>query len=253
MAPHKSRRTEKQLIERARQAAGSCAAGLVPDRSLIGLGSGSTIEHVIKELGRRRQQEGLEIEAVATSFQAEIMASECGIPVRSMMTINRLDLTIDGADQVDPNGNMLKGKGGAQTLEKITALLSDAYLIVVDQTKKVPALGQDMAVPVAVLPQALGLVRFILSRAGYESTIRPAAGKAGPVVTDLGNIIIDVDCGPIDNVEEVLRKLKNIPGIVGNGLFIGMVDKVITGKVSDGKVTVEKQDLVRINKPENLL
>ena len=228
-------------IERAKELAAQTAAKAIRDRSIVGLGTGSTLQYAIKEVGRRIRDEGLNITAVTTSFQGQLLAREFGITTINNMNVFRLDLAIDGADEVDPNGNLIKGLGAALTKEKIVAAMAEHYIIVVDQRKLVSHLGERAPVPVEVVPDALTLVEHLLQKMGGQTMVRPDHSKAGPVVTDLGNLIIDVKFPRIEDPRALEQKLNDIPGVVDNGLFLGMVDEVIVGSITGDPVSVEKR------------
>ena len=237
-------------IERAKKLAAETAAQMIPDRSIIGLGTGSTLEYVIKELGRRIREENLKISAVTTSFQGELLAKENGIVTLNSMNVSNLDIAIDGADEVDLNGNLIKGLGAALTKEKIVAAMAQRYIIVVDETKKVTQLGEKTPVPVEVIPDALTLVKCCLKKMRGLASVRPDQSKAGPVVTDLGNLIVDVEFGIVNNAEWLEQQINNIPGVVSNGLFLGIVDEVIVGSIEDEQARVERRTFKK--KPFNI-
>ncbi|MEM2780889.1 MAG: ribose 5-phosphate isomerase A, partial [Candidatus Bathyarchaeia archaeon] len=142
-----------------------------------------------------------------------------------------IDLTIDGADQIDENLNLIKGMGGALAREKIVAAASKTLIIIADERKKAKILGDNgQQLPIEVLPFAASFVTHKLSKLGGRPKVREGGGKVGPVITDNGNFIIDVDFGLIKNPAELEKKLKMIPGIVETGLFVNMVDLVYLGK-----------------------
>jgi ribose 5-phosphate isomerase A len=228
-------------IERAKKLAAETGAQMIPDRSIIGLGTGSTLEYAIKELGRRIREENLKISAVTTSFQGQLLAKENNIVTLNPMNVSNLNIAIDGADEVDPDGNLIKGLGAALTKEKIVAAMAQRYIIVIDETKKVTQLGEKTPVPVEIIPDALTLVKCCLKKMGGLSSVRPDQSKAGPVVTDLGNLIVDVEFGIINNAQSLEQRINNIPGVVNNGLFVDMVDEVVVGSISDGQARVERQ------------
>jgi ribose 5-phosphate isomerase A len=228
-------------IEKAKELASQAAAQSIRDHSTVGLGTGSTLQYAIKELGRRIRDEGMNISAVTTSFQGQLLAREYGIATVNSMNVSRLDIAIDGADEVDPDGNLIKGLGAALTKEKIVAAMAERYVIVVDQRKLVGHLGERAPVPVEVVPDALTLVERLLQKMGGQTTVRPDHSKAGPVVTDLGNLVIDVRFPRIADPRELERKINDIPGVVDNGLFLGMVDEVIIGSVTGDQPSVEKR------------
>lgn len=228
-------------IEQAKRLAAQTAAKAIPDHSTIGLGTGSTLQYAIKELGRRIRDEGLDISAVTTSFQGELLARKYGIVTLNSMNVSVLDAAIDGADEVDPDGNLIKGLGAALTKEKIVAAMAEHYIIVVDETKMVTQLGEKTPVPVEVIPEALALVERLLKDLGGRIKVRPDRSKDGPVVTDLGNLIVDVEFGVIADANSIEQQINDIPGVVSNGLFLGAADEVIIGSVADGQVRVDRR------------
>ena len=211
----------------------------VEDAFVVGLGSGSTAAYAIKELGRLMNQEGLHIMGVPSSSQAMMLAVGSGIPLTTLDEHPILDLAIDGADEVDKKLDMIKGGGGALTREKIVASAAKQVVIVTDETKLVEKLGTSFRVPVEVLPFALATTTAKIRELGGKPLLRESKGKVGAVVTDNGNYIVDIDFGPIDNAEELNRRLKPIPGVIETGLFIGMADIVYLGK-PNGIIRLEK-------------
>ena len=211
----------------------------VEDCFVVGLGSGSTAAYVIEEIGRLIQQDDLNVVGVPSSSQAFLLAVRYGVPVVTLDEYPVIDLDIDGADEVDHQLNMIKGGGGALTREKIVASAAKQVVIVADETKLVDTLGSTFKVPVEVLPFALAPTTAALEKLGGKPFLRESKGKVGAVVTDNGNYIVDVDFGPISDVEPLNRRLKLIPGVVETGLFIGLADRVYLGK-KDGVVELEK-------------
>ena len=216
------------------------AVNHVKDGFVVGLGSGSTAAYVIQEIGKLKQQNNIQIFGVPSSSQAMMVAIRSGVPLTTLDEHPTLDLAIDGADEVDNKLDMIKGGGGALTREKIVASAAKQVVIVADETKLVNKLGIICRIPVEVLPFALTLVMAKIKELGGESTLREGKGKVGAVVTDNGNYIIDIDFGAIDDVKELDRKLRVIPGVIETGLFIGMADIVYLGK-PDGIKTLKKQ------------
>ena len=206
---------------------------------IVGLGSGSTAAYVIQEIGRQILQEGLRVLGVPSSSQAMMLAVQSGIPLTTIDEHPILDLAIDGADQIDQKLNLIKGGGGALTREKIVASAAKQFVVVADETKLVEKLGTDCRVPVEVLPFALASATAGIKELGGKPILRESKGKVGAVVTDNGNYILDVDFGPIDDAEELNRRLKLIPGVIETGIFVGMADLVYLGK-PDGIVKLEK-------------
>lgn len=190
---------------------------------VVGLGSGSTAACAIEALGERIKREHLSLLAVPTSYQAFLLAAKHGIPVTTLEEHGVIDVTIDGADQIDPNLNLIKGMGAALAREKIVASASKQNIIIADETKKVDTLGENgQPVPVEVLPFAIALVKRKIEAAGGNPVLREGKGKVGPVITDNGNVVIDAGFGVIHNAAELEVKLKMIPGVVETGLFIGL-------------------------------
>jgi len=215
---------------------GAAAAGLVRDGMAVGIGTGSTVVFLIHELGRRVRDEGLRLVGVPTSYQSRVLCAELGIPVRDLQDSAHLDLAIDGADEVDPNLDLIKGGGGSQTREKIVAAMADELVIVVDASKLVPALGTRFAVPVEVLPVALAYVERAVRALGGTPALRMAtAGKDGPVVTDNGQLILDVRFPAGTALRTIDRELHAIPGVLETGLFFDLARRVLVAAGEPGR------------------
>ena len=210
----------------------------VKDGFIIGLGSGSTASYAIKKLGELRKQKDLKIFGIPSSSQAMLLAVKFGLPLTTLDENPTLDLVIDGADEVNKELDMIKGGGGALTREKIIASSAKKVIIIADETKLVEKLGL-FKVPVEVLPFGLAEVTKSIKKLGGRSFLREGKKKVGPVVTDNGNYIIDVDFGLIDNSKELDLQLRLIPGIVETGLFIELADIVYLG-TPDGIIKLEK-------------
>jgi ribose 5-phosphate isomerase A len=220
-------------IEEAKKNAASEAAKYVKNGFVVGLGSGSTAAYAIEEIGKRVKREKIRVLGVPTSYQAFILAAKNGIPLTTLEEHPVLDLTIDGADQVNEDLNLIKGMGGALTREKIVAYASRYYVIVADDSKRVKTLGENnQPVPVEVLPLAVPLVTREVKKLFGKSVLREGKGKVGPIITDNGNVILDVDFGLIRRPAELARNLKAISGVVETGLFVDMADAAYFGKVS---------------------
>jgi ribose 5-phosphate isomerase A len=217
--------------ENAKKAAAIAAVAHVEDGFVLGLGSGTTIVYALQELGRRQQEKKLSVFGVPTSYQAVQMAIKHKIPLTTLDEHPRLDMTIDGADQVDEKLNMIKGMGGAMTREKIVASASRLNVIVVDETKLTEKkLGHGQPVPVEVLPFAMSTVEAKLCELGGKPFLREAERKLGPVISDNGNFIFDVDFGSISDPKKTNHALKAIPGVIETGLFVEMADVVYVGR-----------------------
>jgi len=227
-------------VEKAKKNAAAEAVKQVKDGFVVGLGSGSTAAYVIEQIGRRIQREKIHVLGVPTSHQAFILAAKNRIPVTTLEEHPILDLTIDGADQVDEHLNLIKGMGGALTREKIVAEASKYYLIVADENKKAKILGENsQPVPLEVLPFAVPLVMPKIKKLKGKPVLREGKGKVGPIVTDNGNVIVDAYFGPIRSPADLGSKLKALSGVVETGLFVGMVDAVYFGKPSGVEKLVE--------------
>jgi ribose 5-phosphate isomerase A len=215
--------------EKAKRQAGYWAADLVEDGMVIGLGTGSTVYYALERLAGRIER-GLSIRGVPTSFQTGLRARALHIPLAGLEEAESLDLAIDGADQVDRNGYLVKGRGGAHTREKIVADAAAHLLIMVTADKLCESLTAP--VPVEVIPFARAHVTRSIMRLGGIAHLRECErGKDGPVITDNGNLILDADFGNISDPPRREKELEMIPGVVGTGLFTGFVSKtrVIVG------------------------
>jgi len=236
----KLRREKVVWREEARKRAALEAVKHVQDGFIVGLGSGSTAAYVIQEIGEKIRLEGLRISGVPTSHQAMMLAVHCGVPLTTLNEHPQLDLAIDGADQIDRDLNLIKGGGGALTREKIVASAAKQFVIVADETKLVERLGTNHTVPVEVLPFAVPTVMVKLRELKGKPVLREGGGKVGPLVTDNGNFVVDVDFGPVDDVKELHLQLKLIPGVIETGLFVGMADVVYLGKPDGVEKLVRK-------------
>jgi ribose 5-phosphate isomerase A len=201
----------------AKKAAGEAAAKLVKSGMVVGLGTGSTVAWTIKRLGERVKEEGLDFWGVPTSFQAENLAIASGIRLTTLNSHPVLDLAVDGADQVDHNLFVIKGGGAAHTREKVVACSAKRFVIVADESKYVQKL--TWPVPVEVLPFAFRLVERRLAELGGKPVLRQGVRKDGPVITDNGNFVMDVDFGAIVDPRGLAAKISPIPGVVEHGIF----------------------------------
>ena len=225
----------------AKKAVGIHAASLVSNGMDVGLGTGSTTAYAIRELGRRVNEENLAIRGVPTSFAAERLAREVGIPLVSLDEINRLDIALDGADEVDPHLNLIKGRGAAHTREKIVAALAREFVALVDASKVVELLGSEKPVPVEVLPMAVSPVMRNLAELGSVSQeIRMGMKKDGPVVTDQGFWIVDARFDGITHPELLNNAIHAIPGVLDHGLFIQMASQVLIAEKDETIRTLKR-------------
>lgn len=220
----------------AKRIAAERAVDDVRDGMIVGLGTGSTAYYTIQRLGQLVQQ-GLSIQAIATSVQSEQLAKQLGIPLISFSEMTELDLTIDGADEVDPAFNLIKGGGGALLREKIVAAASKQLTVVVDEHKVVRQLGK-FALPVEIVKFGYEATIRKLNQLGCEPILRARDGEL--YVTDNENYIVDCSFNQIAAPVELHRELNLIPGVVDNGLFVGMTKKVIVGYDNGDVQVLEK-------------
>lgn len=219
----------------AKQRAGEAAADTVETGMVVGLGTGSTAAYAIKTLGAA-VDDGLDIVGVPTSFEARQRAIDSGIPLCSLDEVDGIDIAIDGADQfVCDTGNCIKGGGAAHSREKIVASAAETVHLVVDDTKVTDSL--DHPVPLEVLPDAHPVVTDAIQSLGGEPTLRDAINKDGPVVTDNGNLVCDVDFGTIPAPTSLATQLSAMPGVVEHGLFVDCATAVSVGHADDVSMT----------------
>ena len=224
------------LQDQMKQAVAAAATEQIRSGMVVGLGSGSIAALMIQALGARlRSGELSEIVGVTTSFQGEVLAAELGIPLQSLNAVDRIDLAIDGADEVDPAFQLIKGGGACHVQEKLVARRADRFVVVVDATKLVDTLNLGFLLPVEVLPGAWRQVQGQLGEMGGDAQLRMAVKKAGPVVTDQGNLVLDVKfAGGITDPESLEKAINNLPGVLENGLFVNLADQVLVGEIVDG-------------------
>ena len=217
----------------AKFAAAKRASELIEPGMRVGLGTGSTAAFLVRCLGDRVRDEGLNIKGVPTSSRTAQLAREAGIEVLTLEQLPQLDLTIDGADEFDPDLNLIKGGGGALLQEKIVAMASDKMVVITDASKSVDTLGA-FALPVEVLKFGWQTSHELIKNRlesldlGDKPIARRMSGEA-PYVTDEGNFILDLQLGHIANAPQLALRLNQIPGVVENGLFIAICERVIIG------------------------
>lgn len=228
----------------AKRLVGRAAADRVESGMVVGLGTGSTAMHAITRLGERLASGELsDIAGIPTSFQSSVLAREHRVPLVGLDQTDRIDVAIDGADEVDPKLDLIKGGGAAHTREKIVAANADVFIVVVDESKLVDQLGSKVPVPVEVLPMALSVVGRALAELGASVELRMGVRKAGPVVSDQGNLILDArfsSPGPIDDPLELEKTINNIPGVLDNGLFAELADIVLIGSADGDKPVIRE-------------
>ncbi len=229
------------LQNQMKQAVALAAVDQIENGMILGLGSGSTAALMIEALAVKiKSGEIKDVVGVTTSFQGEVLASELGIPLKSLSSVSGIDLAIDGADEVDTKFQLIKGGGACHVQEKLVAAMAKKFIVVVDSTKLVEKLNLDFKLPVEVLPSAWKQVQKTLQDLGGKGNLRMAQKKAGPIITDQGNLILDLTFrNGIDQPELLENQINNIPGVLENGLFVNLTDQVLVGKVENDEVGVE--------------
>jgi ribose 5-phosphate isomerase A len=233
---------KKETVGPAKRAAGYRAADMAEDGMVVGLGTGSTVWYTIERLSER-VSDGLRITGIPTSLQTAARAREAGIPLATFDDYAEIDIAIDGADEVDPQFRLIKGRGAAHLREKCVAAAARRFVVVVDEQKMVRQL--DAPVPVEVLPFAVNPVIAQLRRLGCEPVIREAVKKDGPVITDNGNFVVDCRFRDLRNPEKTEASIAAIPGALESGLFCGFTEKttVVIGSPKKSKV-ITSADIV---------
>lgn len=229
-------KTDSNPVLLAKKAAGRAAVNLIKEGMLIGLGTGSTVAFFIEALGQKCQT-GLKISAVATSQQSTHQAQQLGIPLLDPANIRSVDLTVDGADEIDPHKNMIKGGGGALLREKMMAYSSQEMVVIIDETKLVDQLGTTpLPVEIAAFLYQTTLQR--LHQEGYRGTLRLNRDLT-PFITDNGNYIFDIQFPTfIQDPKKEHQRLKNIIGVLETGLFFDIAGHIVIG-YEDGCVKIQ--------------
>jgi len=220
----------------AKAAAARAGAEQVESGMVVGLGTGSTTALCIEELGRRSRQDGLRFVGIPTSYSAARLGRQAGLDVRTLEDVEKIDLALDGADEVGPDLNLIKGGGAAHTQEKVIATMAERFVVLVDDSKLVARLGAAFPVPLEVLGFALRPVLRAVASLGGEAQVRVGSGKDGPVISDRGNPIVDAAFPGIEDPASLASRLDAIPGLVAHGLFVSLADEVLIGMRSDGSV-----------------
>jgi ribose 5-phosphate isomerase A len=216
-----------KLQDRLKKEAGQAVVDFIESGMVLGLGTGSTTSYALEEIGRRIKSGKLrDIVGIPSSIQTEKIARGLGISLTTFDEFQEIDLTIDGADEVDPELNLIKGGGGALLREKILAQASKRNIIIVDESKLSPRLGTHWPVPIEVIPFAWKLVEKFLTSLGGEARLR-INDDGNPYTTDQDNFILDTKFGPISDLEGLASNLSNKAGIVEYGLFLGTASEVI--------------------------
>ncbi len=227
------------LIEKGKESAAIRAVDEnVKKGMVLGIGSGSTVVYAVKRIAERNNENNLNLKCIPTSFQAYNLIIDNGLNLVSIDMYPVIDLDIDGADEIDKNLNAIKGGGGCLVQEKIIASISKNFILIADYRKDSQNFGENWkkGIPIEIIPLARVPLMKKFAELGGKPILRMAKAKAGPLVTDNGNFIIDVDFGIVKNPSEINEKLLLIPGVVDTGLFIGMASKAYFGQ-KDGSVT----------------
>ncbi|MEA3407351.1 MAG: ribose-5-phosphate isomerase RpiA [Chloroflexota bacterium] len=225
-------------MDELKRAAGYRAADFVMPGMVVGLGSGTTARYATLRIGQRLREGTLhDIVGIPTSRETGRLAEREGIRLTTLEEESRIDVTIDGADEVDPHLDLIKGLGGFLLREKIVASVTEQEIIVVDDSKLVPVLGSRSPLPVEVLRFGWRCTEAALDRTGAETTLRLSDGH--PYVTDEGNYIIDCRYDTITAPKELALALNGIPGVVENGLFLGLAHIVVVA--SHGGIDIRKR------------
>jgi len=232
----------KAIVERGeamntKKMAAEEAVALIKDGMIVGLGTGSTAYWAIAKIGQRVKK-GLNIRAIATSKESEAFARELNIPIVTFSEVNEIDITIDGADEVDSNLNLIKGGGGALLREKIIATASEKLIVVVDEGKLVKILGA-FPLPLEVIPFGVESTRSKIENLGCKTEIR-MTDKFEKFITDNGNFILDCEFFMVKNPKKISHELNRIPGVVDSGLFIGLAHKVFVGRQNGSVDIIQK-------------
>lgn len=220
-------------MEALKKQAGVTAAQFVTDGMTVGLGTGSTAYFFVEEIGRRIKDEGLQVVGVTTSSATTKQAEGLGIPLKDVDDIDSIDVTVDGADEVDKDFNGIKGGGAALLMEKIVATPTKEYIWVVDESKMVEHLGA-FKLPVEVIQYGADRLFRVFEKAGYKPSFRMKENQR--LITDMKNYIIDLDLGKIEKPFKFAEMLDKTVGVVEHGLFNGMVNKVIVAGKDGVKV-----------------
>ena len=239
--------TELSPTDTAKNAAAIAAVALVQDGMRLGLGTGSTAVFMVRRLAERVQAEGLQMRYAATSQATADLAESLGLKIEALDDIGWLDMTLDGADEVDPDLNLIKGGGAAHLREKIVATASDRMVVIADQGKVVERLGQ-FHLPVEVIPFGWQATQVLITRAldRLDLTQRPVLQRmrdGKPLLTDEGNFILDLALEAIPDAYELAAELSSIAGVVEHGLFLNICQLAIIGRPDGSVVELLREDL----------
>ncbi len=219
-----------------KKAVGQKAAESVKSGMRVGIGTGSTVAFFIEALGMRIGED-FHVLGVPTSYQSGLLCMQHGIPLADAAMVDSLDIAVDGADEIDPALNAIKGGGAAHTLEKIIASMAKEFILIADESKLVDSLCGSFPLPVEVIPKGLSFVSREILRLSGQPKLRMAVRKDGPIITENGNFVVDITFHtPPEDLLSFDRLLKQIPGVVETGLFLGLAQKALVAKA--GKIVL---------------
>ncbi|MGJ9459617.1 ribose-5-phosphate isomerase RpiA [Oceanobacillus sp. CF4.6] len=221
-----------EQIDLEKKLAAEASVDFIKDGMVVGLGSGSTVNWMVRKLGEK-VKEGFNIKGIPSSKKTERLALEVGVPLTDFASVDRIDIAIDGADEIDRNLNLLKGGGGSLVREKIVDVNADQFIVIVDQSKVVEELG-EFPLPIEVLQFGWEITAKKIAELGGDPVIRIKDEKR--FISDNGNYILDCKFDKISEPEELHEKLKRLTGVVETGIFTNMVDKVIIGRKDEVEV-----------------
>lgn len=210
------------------------AAKLVKDGMLVGLGTGSTADCFIKELSRLHTDEGLEVIVIASSVVSAIKAREMGLPLQSIEQTERIDLYVDGADEVTLDKTLLKGRGYDLVREKLLAKAADRFVVLIDKSKLVGRIGERFPIPIEVMPFAWRMVKDSLEKLGCRPALRRTANGDGLVVTSYGSLVLDTEFDATIDIVDLDDALNAMPGVIEHGIFRGLASSILIG--ADGVI-----------------
>jgi ribose 5-phosphate isomerase A len=219
----------------AKKAAADQAVRLIRRGMTVGLGTGSTAYWAIRRIAERIKEEGLQVKAVSSSQKSEELAVQLGIPIIPFADVESIDITVDGADEVDSESNLIKGGGGALLREKIIASSSERFIVIVDDSKLVKTLGK-FPLPIEIVPFAAELTIKKLEQLGCRTAVRRTTDQS-IYITDNGNWIVDCYFNEITNPRALGERIIAIPGVVEHGIFVQMANAIVVGH-ADGTTTV---------------
>jgi len=203
------------------------AAKYVQPDMLVGLGTGSTANYFIEELAHRQQEEGVKVTAIASSNISMIKAQTLGLHVISLQQVSRIDLYVDGADEITPGMTLLKGRGYDLVMEKLLAKAATTFLVVADKSKLVPRIGTHFPIPIEVMPHAWQAVKHSLIQLGGTGDLRPNTAKDGLCISSYGSLVLDMQFDPALSGESLNQRLNDTPGVVEHGIFHALAHGVL--------------------------